>query len=211
MRTTEELKQNYNEYLDFLRCGLFEKLEKYSVEELEKMADFYTHYSEDGYKLFDAICRVRKQKMNEVFVLSKEHFDAFIKLDKKLKECCLLQKKTYQRLMSETKREDFFVTSRLEFDDNYLNPIICKVLSMSSHFQLFYLSEVSEDFDLESNYADKLFAENTQIATAIRSQLSNCHIGYAFYTLYHESCFSLQDMLKIEGIDITIQIATTIK
>ena len=44
MRSTEELQQNYQKYLDYLRCGIYgftyEELDQHSIEELETLANF---------------------------------------------------------------------------------------------------------------------------------------------------------------------------
>ena len=84
MRSTEELQQNYQKYLDYLRCGIYgftyEELAQHSIEELETLANFgwTDEVSEELYKIF--MLR-RKRKLNQQFVFNQETIQTIVDLD----------------------------------------------------------------------------------------------------------------------------------
>ena len=61
-------------------------------------------------------------------------------------------------------------------------------------------------FDFGRNYAEKILSYSTQQVVKTFDVLTGCHIGYAFFSLYRESCLSLQDMLEICGLQREIHI-----
>jgi hypothetical protein len=120
MKSTEELQQDYEKYLDYVRCGkygfTYETLDSHSIEELEELANFgwTDDESEDLYAIF---IRRRKRKMNMQFVFNKENIDAIARVDKQLKECCRQLKKETENLFSymlEQKRERFTIDGNIK-------------------------------------------------------------------------------------------------
>jgi len=219
MKSTEELQQDYQKYLDHLRCGkygfTYEELDRHSVEELETLANFgwSDEVSEEMYEIF--MLR-RKRKLNEQFVFNQETIQAIVDLDKKLKDYCReLQNEAESlfRQMQEHKRENFNLNGNIKIDGNG-SFIDCGLSVMNDHLLSFGITSrdkienlnLQTIFDFNKNYADKILSYSTQQVVKTFDELSGCHIGYAFYELYHKSCLSLQDMLEIQGLQREINI-----
>lgn len=213
MKSTEELQQDYQKYLDYLRCGkygfTYEELEQHSVEELETLANFgwSDEISEELYRIF--MLR-RKRKLNQQFVFNKETIQAIIELDKKLTNYCRELKSEAESLycqMQEQKRENFNLEGKIEINGNG-SFIDCGLSVLNDHLLSFSLNScdgienlnLQTIFNFDNNYADKILSYSTQQVIKTFDDLAGCRIGYAFFELYHKSCLSLQDMLEICGL-----------
>jgi len=219
MRSTEELQQNYQKYLDYLRCGIYgftyEELDQHSIEELETLANFgwTDEVSEELYKIF--MLR-RKRKLNQQFVFNQETILTIVDLDKKLTNYCRELKKEAESLfrqMQEQKRENFNLDGKIKINGNG-SFIDCGLSVLSDHLLSFSINSREEIknlnlqkiFDFDRNYADKVLSYNTQQVAKTLDELAGCRIGFAFFELYRESCLSLQDILELQGLQREINI-----
>jgi len=219
MKNTEELQQDYQKYLDYLRCGrygfTYEELDQYSVEELEILANFgwSDRISEELYEIF--MLR-RKRKLNEQFVFNQETIRAIVDLNKKLTDYCRELKNEVESLfsqMQEYKRENFNLNGKIKIDGNG-SFIDCGLSVMNDHLLSFGITSrdkienlnLQAIFDFNSNYADKILSFSTQQVIKTFDELAGCRIGYAFFELYSKGCLSLQDMLEIQGLQREIDI-----
>jgi len=218
-KSTEELQQDYQKYLDYLRCGkygsIYEELDQHLVDELETLANFgwSDEVSEELYEIF--MLR-RKRKLNEQFVFNQETIRAIVDLDKKLKDYCRELKNEAESLfrqMQEYKRENFNLEGKIKINGNG-SFIDCGLSVMNDQLLSFSITSRDEKeslnllpiFDFGRNYADKILSYSTQQVVKTFDVLTGCHIGYAFFSLYRESCLSLQDMLEICGLQREIYI-----
>ena len=210
MKSTEELHQDYEKYLDYVRCGrygfTYETLDSHSIEELEALANFGWS-DETGEELYEIFIRRRKRKMNMQFVFNKENINAIVRVDKQLKECCRQLKKETENLfnyMLEQKRERFTIFGNINISAG--TEFLDCVLSVLNEHLLFFSLCQDEDintrsiFNFDRNYVDKVLSYNTQRMTSAFNVSEDCHIGFAFYELYQKGCLSLQDI--IENIEI---------
>jgi len=185
----------------------------HSVETLEEFANLVCEDEVKDYWngfLFGYLMRHRKEKLNQQFTFNKDNIEAIVRIDKYFKESC-------QKLKEEAERESNRLFDRLKANeirtftlygsiipciDNYLlNNIPCEQRKETLTFQM--NTPVEKDmensvsiFDITTNYADKIDMFN--------NELSGRHIGYAVYKLYSDSCFSLQDIIKISDIESEI-------
>lgn len=213
MKSMEELRQDYEKYLDYIRCGrhcdTYHELKLYSVKELETLADFGWS-DETGEELYELFIRRRKGKLNMQFVFNKDNINAIVHIDKQLKDCCRQLKKEAETVfnqMLEQKREYFSVEGGIKIVSSgccldcalsVLNEnLLC--FTLNSHNDMESIDFVPI-FNLDRNYAGKVLSYNTQKAMTVYNVLEGCHIGYAFYKLYRESCLSLQDIIEIVAI-----------
>jgi len=219
MKTTEELQQDYQKYLDYLRCGrygfTYDKLDQHSVEELETLANI-GWYDDIGEELYEIFMLRRKRKLNQQFVFNRESICAIVDLDKKLTDCCRELKKEAESLflqMQEHKREKFTIEGKISIrgNDSFID---CGLSFMNDHLLSFSINSFRDGidgfnhlpiFNFDRNYADKILSINIQQVAKTFDKLAVCRIGYAFFTLYREGCLSLQDMFEI-GIEREINI-----
>jgi len=219
MKSTEELQQDYQKYLDYLRCGrygfTYEELDQHSIEELETLANFgwSDGISEELYEIF--MLR-RKRKLNEQFVFNRETIQAIVDLNNKLTDYCQELKNEAESLfrqMQENKREKFTLEGKIKIDGNG-SFIDCGLSVMNENLLSFSITSrdkienlnLQTIFDFNSNYADKILSFSTQQVIKTFDELAGCRIGYAFFELYCKSCLSLQDMLEIQGLQREINI-----
>ena len=210
MKSTEELQQDYEKYLDYIRCRrygfTYEELDSHSIKELETLANFGV-CDEMGEELYEIFIHRRKRKMNMQFVFNKENINAIVRVDKQLKECCRQLKKETENLfdyMLEQKRERFSIGGNIKIWGG--NEFLDCALSMLDECLLsFSLSDREEInfmsiFNFDKNYANKVLSYNTQKKMIIYNALEGCHIGYAFYKLYRNGCLSLQDIIECDSV-----------
>jgi hypothetical protein len=219
MKSTEDLQQDYQNYLDYLRCGrygfTYEELDQHSVEELETLANF--GWSDDvSEELYEIFMLRRKRKLNQQFVFNQETIRAIVDLNKELTDNCRKLKKEAESLflqMQEQKRENFRLNGQINFNGN--NEIIdCGLSCMNNNLLSFGIDSrdgieglnIWSIFNFDRNYADKVLSYHTQRAIVNLDKLADCHIGFAFFYLYRKSCLSLQDMLEIQGLQREINI-----
>ena len=210
MKSKEDLQQDYENYLDYVRCGrygfTYEELDSHSIEELETLANFGWS-DEAAEELYEIFIRRRKRKMNMQFVFNQENIHAIVQIDKQLKDCCRQLKQETETVfnqMLEQKRENFSIEGSIKIRAN--SELLDCAFSVLDENLLYFSLNPRNDidsinlvpiFNLDRNYAAKVLSYNTQKAMIVYNALEDCHIGYAFYKLYRESCLSLQDILEI--------------
>jgi len=159
---------------------------------------------------------LRKRKINEQLIFNQETIQAIVDLDKKLTNYCRELKNEAESLFSqiqEYKRGRFNLNSKIIIDGND-SFIDCGISVMNDHLLSFGITSCDKIenlnlhaiFDFNSNFTDKILPFSTQQVIKSFDRLAGCHIGYAFYELYHNSCLSLQDMLEIKGLQREIDI-----
>ncbi|MCL2311104.1 MAG: hypothetical protein FWC41_01255 [Firmicutes bacterium] len=223
MKSTEELSQAYENYLDYLRCGrygfTYEELDQYTVEELETLASF--GWSDQiGEELYEIFILRRKRKMNEQFVFNQKNINAIVQINQQLTDGCRQLKHEaeteFSRLL-ERRRADpnnFFFSLTCKIDIGGSDSFLDCAISVMDDSLLFLALNGLDDmttinllpiFDFNRNYADKILTYRTEQAMKAFSQLVGGNIGFAFYKLYHDSCMSLQDILGIVSIGCRVE------
>jgi hypothetical protein len=213
MKSKEELQQDYEQYLAYLRCGkygfTYDTLDSHSIEELETLAGFVWN-DEIGLDLYRIFILRRKRKMNMQLICNQENIKAIIHIDKQLKECCRQLKKETEdafHQMLEQRRKNFSITAVVDIipEDSFLHCAVSVLdgqimgYPINSHDNIESVNN-APIFSFEKNYAKEILAWNTDWATFGYQKLEAAHIGYPFYKLYHKSCLSLQDIFRISEI-----------
>ena len=217
MKTAEELQQDYEKYLDYVRCDrygfTYDELNNHSIEELQALGclGWSDEAGEELYRIF--ILR-RRTKMNMQFVFDKESIEAIVLIDKQLKEHCRQLKKETENLinyMLEQKKESFYINGFIKIRGS--NSFFDCAISVLDEYLLSFRLDNHEDinmlsiFNFDRNYADKILTHNTQRMMFAYNALEGCHLGYAFYELYRNGCLSLQDIVEdINGFSGKIEL-----
>jgi len=227
MKSTEELQQDYEKYLDLIKRKetelLKSALDEKSTEELEQLIEFAWEQDnkEDNYDngyLCGMLSNYRKEKLNSQFVFNKENIEKIVRVDKQLKECCKQLKKETENLfnyMLGQKRESFTIFGNINISagTEFLD---CALSVLNEHLLGFSLCQ-DEDinmrsiFNFDRNYADKVLSYNTQRMTSAYNASEDYHIGFAFYEIYQKGCLSLQDITENIEIYSNIKLEFCIK
>ena len=201
-----DLQKRYDALLDLVKCGKDEHLflQEYTIEELEQLACL--GWEDDASeKLFKILMHLRKQKMNEQFIFNRRNILAILHIDEQLKICCRQLKEDAEneffRLLErkEKNKSSFFFFINAYIDIFTGSSLLDSSLDVNGKLLSIYLGTREKDrpenmsrlpiFDFAANYADCI-GNNC-------NNLTDNHIGFAFYKLYKESYLSLQDIIEI--------------